>query len=263
MTPHSPCIRLDTNYFRNFFVAPSAPPSNIRVTAFHSQSLLVSWLDVPTEHRNGIIRGYRLTYTNVSNRTGPVITERAYSVVLTQLSKATEYRILLWAFNSAGDGVSGSVVAKTGEDGRFKNHHPPPPPAKIILLLIKSWRSIFTHTHIYIYIYMYIYLCVCAIPITYWYRNETQPVMHLFVLSTKSTAFKNSSKKPHESYRNSNFLGTSPSRIHTRSSCRLPSNLSSCFYWRPARVFRASDEHRRWEWENFNDTSRSGTTCSV
>ena len=130
ITPHSPCSRLDTNYFRNFFVAPSAPPSNIRVTAFHSQSLLVSWLDVPTEHRNGIIRGYRLTYTNVSNRTGPVITERAYSVVLTQLSKATEYRILLWAFNSAGDGVSGSVVAKTGEDGGFKNHHPPPPQPK-------------------------------------------------------------------------------------------------------------------------------------
>ena len=127
ITPHAPCSRLDTNYFRNFFVAPSAPPSNIRVTAFHSQSLLVSWLDVPTEHRNGIIRGYRLTYTNVSNRTGPVITERAYSVVLTQLRKATEYRILLWAFNSAGDGVSGSVVAKTGEDGGFKNHHPPQP----------------------------------------------------------------------------------------------------------------------------------------
>ena len=137
ITPHSPCSRLDTNYFRNFFVAPSVPPSNIRVTAFHSQSLLVSWLDVPTEHRNGIIRGYRLTYTNVSNRTGPVITERAYSVVLTQLRKATEYRILLWAFNSAGDGVSGSVVAKTGEDGGFKNHHHPPP-TKIIFLLIKS-----------------------------------------------------------------------------------------------------------------------------
>ena len=49
-------------------------------------------------------------------------------MVLTQLSKATEYRILLWAFNSAGDGVSGSVAAKTGEDGGFKNHHHPPQP---------------------------------------------------------------------------------------------------------------------------------------
>ena len=167
MTPHSACSRLDTNYFRNFFVAPSAPPSNIRVTAFHSQSLLVSWLDVPTEHRNGIIRGYRLTYTNVSNRTGPVITERAYSVVLTQLSKATEYRILLWAFNSAGDGVSGSVVAKTGEDGGFKNHHPPPPNQNNF----SSYKELKEYFHTDIY--MYIYLCVCAVPITYWYRNET------------------------------------------------------------------------------------------
>ena len=159
MTPHSPCSRLDTNYFRNFFVAPSAPPSNIRVTAFHSQSLLVSWLDVPTEHRNGIIRGYRLTYANVSNRTGPVITERAYSVVLTQLRKATEYRILLWAFNSAGDGVSGSVVAKTGEDGGFKNHHHPPNQNNFSSYKeLKEYFHTHTHTHTHIYIYIYIYL---------------------------------------------------------------------------------------------------------
>ena len=53
-------------------------------------------------------------------------------MVLTQLRKATEYRILLWAFNSAGDGVSGSVVANTGEDGGFKNHHSPPPPKELL-----------------------------------------------------------------------------------------------------------------------------------
>ena len=80
-------------------------------------------------------------------------------MVLTQLSKATEYRILLWAFNSAGDGVSGSVVAKTGEDGEFKNHHPP---NQNNFSSYKELKEYFPTD-----IYMYIYLCVCAIPITY------------------------------------------------------------------------------------------------
>ena len=113
----SVCLDTDGSPIR--IAAPSAPPSRLHATSLDSQSLLVSWLDVPPEHRNGIIRGYRLTYSNISNRTSPVISERAYSVVLTQLRKATEYRIRVWAFNSAGDGVSGLAIAMTGEDGGY------------------------------------------------------------------------------------------------------------------------------------------------
>lgn len=45
-------------------------------------------------------------------------------MVLTQLRKATEYRVILRAFNNAGDGVSVEAVAKTGEDGRSMKPHP-------------------------------------------------------------------------------------------------------------------------------------------
>jgi len=98
--------------------APSAPPSRFGVSARDSQSLLVYWLDVPPEHRNGIIRGYRLAYTSASNGTGTVMTTRTYSKVLTQLQKATEYTIEVWAFNDAGDGVPAWYTTWTGEDGK-------------------------------------------------------------------------------------------------------------------------------------------------
>lgn len=106
-------------YFFNRISAPSAPPSRFGVTALDSQSLLVYWLDVPPEHRNGIIRGYRIAYRSSSNGTATVITRRAYSEVLTQLQKATEYTIQVWAFTDAGDGVSASYTTWTAEDGKL------------------------------------------------------------------------------------------------------------------------------------------------
>ena len=109
-------------YFLNFsnrISAPSAPPSRFGVTALDSQSLLVYWLDVPPEHRNGIIRGYRIAYRSARNGTTTVITRRVYSEVLTQLQKATEYTIEVWAFTDAGDGISASYTIWTGEDGRL------------------------------------------------------------------------------------------------------------------------------------------------
>lgn len=97
---------------------PSAPPTKLGISVRDSQSLLVYWLDVPPEHRNGVIRGYRLTYWSASNGTSSVITKRMYSEVLTQLQKATEYRVKVWAYNNAGDGISDSYTATTGEDGK-------------------------------------------------------------------------------------------------------------------------------------------------
>ena len=55
---------------------------------------------------------------SASNGTNPVITQRDYSEVLTQLQRATEYTIEVWAFNDAGDGVPASYTTWTGEDGR-------------------------------------------------------------------------------------------------------------------------------------------------
>lgn len=44
---------------------PSMPPADIRCAALSSQSLQVSWQPPPTEHCNGILQGYKLTYESV------------------------------------------------------------------------------------------------------------------------------------------------------------------------------------------------------
>ena len=53
-------------------------------------------------------------------------------------------------------------------------------------------------------------------------------------LSAQSTAIKYHSREPNQFNKYSHFLGTSSSRIYTRSTCRLSRGVSSCFYWRPA-----------------------------
>lgn len=41
------------------------PPEDIRCAALTSQSLQVSWQPPPTEHCNGLLQGYKLTYEPV------------------------------------------------------------------------------------------------------------------------------------------------------------------------------------------------------
>lgn len=38
------------------------PPEDIRCAALTSQSLQISWQPPPTEHCNGLLQGYKLTY---------------------------------------------------------------------------------------------------------------------------------------------------------------------------------------------------------
>jgi hypothetical protein len=41
------------------------PPEDVRCAALTSQSLQVSWQPPPTEHCNGLLQGYKLTYEPV------------------------------------------------------------------------------------------------------------------------------------------------------------------------------------------------------
>lgn len=46
-------------------IVPSMPPEDVRCAALTSQSLQVSWQPPPTEHCNGLLQGYKLTYEPV------------------------------------------------------------------------------------------------------------------------------------------------------------------------------------------------------
>lgn len=47
------------------FSVPSMPPEDVRCAALSSQSLQITWQPPPTEHCNGLLQGYKLTYEPV------------------------------------------------------------------------------------------------------------------------------------------------------------------------------------------------------
>ena len=103
-----------------FCIEPSAPPSNIRSHSSSSTSILVAWDEVPQEHRNGKIQGYRVLY---SDPNGPeqiqTVDTSTRQTSLTDLEKFTLYTIKMFAFTTVGDGPGSSVVSVTTyEDGR-------------------------------------------------------------------------------------------------------------------------------------------------
>ena len=45
---------------------PSEGPANVTVAALSSTSIKVVWVDVPQIHRNGMIRGYKVSFCHCS-----------------------------------------------------------------------------------------------------------------------------------------------------------------------------------------------------
>ncbi|XP_066015608.1 receptor-type tyrosine-protein phosphatase F isoform X2 [Pocillopora verrucosa] len=101
--------------------APSQPPSNFNVTPTSSTGARASWQLPPANHRNGIIKGFKLFYKRKdSSDSGTILLINSESILnknVNGLYKYTEYEFQVLAFTSAGDGVNSSVVVKrTKED---------------------------------------------------------------------------------------------------------------------------------------------------
>ncbi|XP_072391711.1 cell adhesion molecule Dscam2 isoform X1 [Diabrotica undecimpunctata] len=90
---------------------PSMPPEDVRCAALTSQSLQVSWQPPPTEHCNGLLQGYKLTYEPVlddnwrGNDEMETRKTTALTTVITGLRKFTNYSLQVLAFTKVGDGV--------------------------------------------------------------------------------------------------------------------------------------------------------------
>ncbi|XP_057660096.1 cell adhesion molecule Dscam2 isoform X2 [Diorhabda carinulata] len=90
---------------------PSMAPEDVRCAALTSQSLQVSWQPPPTEHCNGLLQGYKLTYEPVLDDTWRGNDEMetrkttALTTVITGLRKFTNYSLQVLAFTKVGDGV--------------------------------------------------------------------------------------------------------------------------------------------------------------
>ena len=97
-----------------FCVEPSAPPSNIRVSISSSTRIVVEWNEVPQEHRNREIQGYRVLYSgadgpNKKNKVDAPTSE----TTLIGLKKSTLYTIKVLAFTDFGDGPPSSGISVT------------------------------------------------------------------------------------------------------------------------------------------------------
>ena len=104
-----------------YFLEPSAPPANVKGNNSSSVSILVEWDEVPENDKNGIIKGYNVTYKDW--RTGvektQTVNASASQVELTGLNKFTKYNISVLAFTVKGDGPpSSTITVSTAEDSK-------------------------------------------------------------------------------------------------------------------------------------------------
>ena len=107
-------------YFAISILAPTDGPSSITATNTSSSSISISWDDVPAEHQNGIITGYKV-YIRKEGSSGTWYKEDTSSK---QLSKSgldlwTTYDVKISAKTSIGEGVKSTIVkVRTDEDGK-------------------------------------------------------------------------------------------------------------------------------------------------
>ena len=95
--------------------APSAAPSNVRVTGATSTTVTVQWEMVPCIHRNGEITGYSVRYSgDGSTDTSFVSGGGTRQTTISGLTPSTDYTIQVAAINDAGTGpYSNGMVQRT------------------------------------------------------------------------------------------------------------------------------------------------------
>ncbi len=111
---------------------PSAPPNDITVESRGPTTIRVTWRAPPTEHWNGVIKGYYVGYRKSRETSHPftlklveskptqnpkIIETETYEYFLRDLMKGTEYAIVVKAYNSAGSGPQSHEMLAHTHDG--------------------------------------------------------------------------------------------------------------------------------------------------
>lgn len=120
--------------------APSLPPKNVQCSVTSAQSIHISWEPPLMKGRNGIIKGYKVTYHSIGESLGAhhfkkpkndlnifisdnddVQTKNITQLrtTINGLRKYTNYSMSVLAYTSRGEGVrSEPVFCHTEEDGK-------------------------------------------------------------------------------------------------------------------------------------------------
>ncbi|XP_074598479.1 cell adhesion molecule DSCAM-like [Brevipalpus obovatus] len=89
---------------------PSEPPQLVKVSALSSSSVKVSWSPPPSDHVNGLIRGYQVTYQLIESDSGTlnpielvnISKSDQYEVIIDGLSRLSRYAFKVSAYNGKG-----------------------------------------------------------------------------------------------------------------------------------------------------------------
>ena len=88
-----------------------------------STSILVSWEEVQSELRNGIITGYTITYQSLTENDNGIVQAgpNDHQANLTGLKEFVEYNISVVTFTVKGDGPRSLIVVRTDQDSKSNN----------------------------------------------------------------------------------------------------------------------------------------------
>lgn len=99
---------------------PSFGPMNVEANATSSTTIVVKWGDVPKEHQNGQIEGFKVYYAADSNSPNykQIPSNSTFTTTLTELRKYVVYRIQVLAYTRLGDGEPSqpAVTVRTHDD---------------------------------------------------------------------------------------------------------------------------------------------------
>ena len=103
-------------------------PINVEANATSSTTILVRWGDVPIEHQNGQIEGFKVYYganARSAFQYKNIPSNTTFTTTLTELRKFVQYHIQVLAYTRLGDGTLSipPVRVQTFEDGKSYCHN--------------------------------------------------------------------------------------------------------------------------------------------
>lgn len=101
---------------------------NVEANATSSTTIVIKWGDVPKEHQNGQIEGFKVYYgadTRALKQFKLIPSNSTFTTTLTELRKFVLYHIQVLAYTRLGDGVPSTppVRVQTFEDGNIEDNY--------------------------------------------------------------------------------------------------------------------------------------------
>ena len=143
-----------------YFIAPSAAPTNVSVSAVTSSSITVQWEAVDCIHLNGDMAGYSVRYGVVgtgSTQTVSVSGGDATNATISSLMSSTTYFIEVAAVNSVGTGnYSHRVLQET-----IPSKVPFIRQLSCCMASLIHTCNFYPRTYMYMYMYVHVTVFIC------------------------------------------------------------------------------------------------------